>query len=141
MGERVFLVRDRDNEHDLYATRVQTQSGQVIGWGPRQKTSEVGAWLDSGQFSVAGVASRGSAPGKDLVGVNIEIMLVGPSDRRAVETELWKHERWKRKELERQSAPAAPGSVPAFQVTERDDFPKWALLVGAVVALFVTCVA
>lgn len=31
MGERVLLVRDPENEHDFYATQVQTQSGQVIG--------------------------------------------------------------------------------------------------------------
>ncbi|MDE2924933.1 MAG: hypothetical protein OXT71_00835 [Acidobacteriota bacterium] len=38
MGELVLLVRDHGNEYDLYATQVQTQSGETIGWVPRQKT-------------------------------------------------------------------------------------------------------
>ena len=138
MGENILLVRDYENEHDLYATQVQTESGQVIGWVPRQKTPEVGAWLDAGQLAIAAVVSRGSAPGKKTVGVNIEIMLVGEADRHVVETELRKHERWKRKELERRLAPR-PDPVPTFQVTEDDGFPKNIILLCAVLFLFMSC--
>ena len=138
MGEQVLLVRDHENEHDLYATQVQTESRQVIGWVPRQKTPEIGAWLDEGQLTIAGVVSRGSAPGQDLVGVNIEIMLVGEADRQVVETELRKHERWKRKELERLQAPR-PDPVPKFQVTEREGFPIGMILLGVGLCLFMAC--
>ncbi len=61
MGEMVLLVRDHGNEHDYYATQVQTQSGQTIGWVPRQKTPQVGAWIDSRHLAVANVTSRGKA--------------------------------------------------------------------------------
>ena len=119
-------------------TQVQTESGQVIGWVPRQKTPEVGAWLDEGQLAIAGVVSRGSAPGKDLAGVNIEIMLVGEAERHVVETELRNHERWKRQELRRLSEPKSD-PIPNFQVTERSGFPKRILLLSVGLVLFISC--
>ena len=127
MGENILLVRDYENEHDLYATQVQTGSGQVIGWVPRQRTPEVGAWLDEGQLAIAGVVSRGSAPGKKTVGVNIEIMLVGEAERQVVETEL------------RRLSETGPHPVPTFQVTEDDGFPKSVILLCVGLFLFMSC--
>ena len=85
MGERVLLVRDHENEDDYYATQVQTESGQVIGWVPRQKSPEVAAWLELDRLVLGMVASRG---GKDLLGVNIDITLVAEHDREWVEESL-----------------------------------------------------
>ena len=138
MGELVLLVRDHGNENNLYAVQVQTQSGEVIGSVPRQKTPQVGAWIDAGNLAIANVTSRGSAPGKDLVGVNIDIALVSEDDRPQVEADIRNRDRWRRKELERLHP--RPSPAPKIQVTEEDGFPKWALLAGAVIALFVTCV-
>ena len=138
MGENILLVRDYENEHDLYATQVQTESGQVIGWVPRQRTPEVGAWLDEGLLTIAGVVSRGSDPGKKTVGVNIEIMLIGEAERQVVETELRNHERWKRQELRRLSEPR-PDPVPTFQVTECEGFPKSVILLCIGLFLFMAC--
>lgn len=138
MGEIVLLVRDHGNDHDLYATQVQTQLGEVIGRVPRQKTPQVGAWIDAGNLAIANVTSRGSVPGKEIVGVNIDIALVSEKDRHQVETDIRNRERWRRKELERQLAPG-PDPVPAFQVTEREGFPKSMILLGVVLCLFVAC--
>ena len=88
MGERVFLVRDYENEHDFYATQVQTESGQVIGWVPRQKSPDVAAWLELGRLAVASVVSRSQPRGKDILGVYIDILLVSEDDREWVEEAL-----------------------------------------------------
>ena len=138
MGELVLLVRDHGNEHDLYATQVQTQSGEVIGWVPRQKTPQVGAWIDAGNLAVANVTSRGSVPGKDLVGVNIDIALVSEEDRHQVEADIRNRQRWRRKELERLQAPR-PDPVPKFQVTEGEGFPMSMVFLGAGLFLFMAC--
>lgn len=136
MGEMVLLVRDHGNDHDLYATQVQAQSGEVIGLLPRQKTPQVGAWIDAGNLAIANVTSRGSAPGKDLVGVNIA--LVSEEDRPQVEADIRNRERWRRKELERLQPPI-PGPAPKFQVTEEDGFPISMILLGVGLFLFMAC--
>ena len=138
MGEMVLLVRDRRNEHDLYATQVRTQSGETIGWVPRQKTPQVGAWIDAGNLAVANVTSRGTVPGKEIVGVNIDIALVSEEDRPQVEADIRNCERWRRKELERFQAPR-PDPMPKFQVTEGNDFPVSMIFLGIGLFLFMAC--
>ena len=138
MGEMILLVRDHGNENNLYAVQVQTQSGEVIGWVPRQKTPQVGAWIDAGNLAIANVTSRGSAPGKDLVGVNIDIALVSEEDRPQVEADIRNRERWRRKELERLRGPR-PGPAPKIQVVQGDDFPIGMILLGVGLCLFVAC--
>ena len=88
MGERVHLVRDRENENDLYAVRVQSESGQVIGWVPRHKSPNVGPWLELGGLVVGCVTSRGPARKKGLLSVYIDITLVSDDDREWVEEAL-----------------------------------------------------
>ena len=126
MGEQVLLVRDHENEHDFYATQVQTQSGQVIGWVPRQKTPQVAPWIDTGQLTVAAVVSRG---GKDVLGVNIDIMLVSEDDREWVEAEL-----------RRQSTPnLGKGPKPQIRVMEDRGCLPSLLIACAVLFIAVSC--
>ena len=121
MGDRVLLVRDKENEHDFYATRVQTVSGQVIGWVPRQKSHQVAAWIESGNLVVGMAASRGKARGKDLVGLNIDILLFGKEDRRWVEdflrtNDLEGAQRRERKRIRRQAEAENSGCLPSLLI-------------------------
>ena len=86
---------------------------------------------------MANVTSRGKAQGKDLVGVNIDIMLVSEEDRPWMEAKIKRL----RRQLWKQSNPD-PGEknpVPQIQVTEREGFPKSMIFLGVVLSLFMAC--
>ena len=111
---------------------MQTQSGQVIGWVPRQKTPQVGAWIDSRHLAVANVTSRGKAQGKDLVGVNIDIMLVSEEDRPWMEAKI--------KRLRRQLTPnLGKGLKPQIRVVEDDGFGIGVWVLCALFVIFMAC--
>ena len=74
----MFLVRDDENDYDLYAVQVKTESGQMIGWIPQSKSYSVGKFLDQGGIARAIVISRSvSTEGNVPRGVNIEVALLG----------------------------------------------------------------
>ncbi len=121
MGEQVLLVRDHDNEHDFYAVQVQTTEKEVIGWVPRTKTPQVATWIDGGRLAVGMVASRGKARGKDLVGINIDIMLVEEGDRRWVEDflqtgDIEGAQRRERKRIRREAEAENSGCLPSLLI-------------------------
>ena len=89
--------------------------------------------MDDGQLAIANVTSRGSAPGEELVGVNIDIMLVSEEDRPQVEAKI--------RRLWRQliSKPREKNPAPQIQVTEREGFPKSMIFLGVVLSLFMAC--
>ena len=121
MGERVLLVRDAENEHDFYAVQVQTLEGEIIGWVPRQKSPQVAPFIDAGNLVVGMAASRGKARGKDMVGLNIDIMFFGEEDRRWVEDYLRTDDfegaqRRERRRIRRQAAAENSGCLPSLLI-------------------------
>lgn len=121
MGDRVLLVRDKENEHDFYAVQVQTMDGEVIGWVPRQKSLRIAPQIDHGVLVVGMAASRGKARGKDMVGLNIDIMLFGEEDRRWVEDylqtdDLKGAQRRERKRIRRQAEAENSGCLPSLLI-------------------------
>ena len=51
-GERLRLVRETDNSYDDYAIRIDSWSGQKLGYVPRQENSDLAEQMDRGVIFV-----------------------------------------------------------------------------------------
>ena len=70
-GERLRLVRDRNNAYDCNAIKVINASGNVIGFMSREIASQLAPQMDRGIIFTATVSDiTGTNPG-DNMGVNI----------------------------------------------------------------------
>ncbi len=47
-GERAFLLRESDNKHSRYATKVLTENGSCVGYVPEEFARDIGPLLDRG---------------------------------------------------------------------------------------------
>ena len=86
IGERLLLVRERDNPTDSSAVRVCRSNGETIGYLGRHVASSgmgmtgVAEFLDEGMVAEVVIATITSVPGgrETILGVNIEIILSMP---------------------------------------------------------------
>lgn len=76
-GEQIFLVREKDNEFDANAIRVQNKAGDHLGYLKRELCSELAARMDSDSYSYECFVKEvtgGLEKQKHNIGINIIIL-------------------------------------------------------------------
>ena len=75
-GRPLKLRRDRENEYDANAIAVETESGDVLGFVPRELAQEIAPRLDAGEpYSALVLREQRATPRDPRTGVT---MLLGP---------------------------------------------------------------
>lgn len=76
-GEQIFLVREKDNQYDKNAVRVQNKAGEHLGYLKKELSEVFAPRMDSGGFDYECFVKEvtgGDEKGKMNIGINIIIL-------------------------------------------------------------------